>query len=95
MTTPATSTTPAPVTTTSSSSGSLSSLDAVIIAIVVALLLGGVCFYIWHDARGHASRVGREDPLFGQRAHAGSKAPRKQRKLTPAERKRRRRGRAR
>lgn len=95
VTTPATSTTPAPVTTTASSSGGLSSLDAVLIAIIAAALLGGVCFWIWYDARGHASRIGREDPLFGQRAHAGSKAPHKQRKLTPAERKRRRRGRAR
>jgi hypothetical protein len=33
--------------------------------------------------------------MFGQRAHSGSKTPHKARKLTPAERKRRKRGRAR
>jgi hypothetical protein len=87
----------APSTSTSSSGGGLSGNDGIIIAIVAALILGGIAFYIWNDARGHAARVGHgeEDALFGQRAHAGSKAPRKQRKLKPAERKRRKRGRAR
>jgi len=96
-TTPQIQTAVTPVSTTSSSGGGLSGLDGVIIAIVAALILGGIALWIWRDARGHASRVGHgsEDPLFGQRAHAGSKAPRKQRKLTPAERKRRKRGRAR
>jgi len=94
VTTPQT-TTVAPVTSTSSSNGGLTSTDAAIIAIIAVGLLGGVCFWIWHDSRGHAARVGHDDPLFGQRAHAGSKAPRRQRKLTPAERKRRKRGRAR
>jgi hypothetical protein len=95
-TTPAV-TTATPVTTTASSSGGLSSLDGVIIGVVVALLLGGVAFWIWYDARGHVARVGHggDDALFGQRAHAGSKTPRKARKLKPAERKRRKRGRAR
>jgi hypothetical protein len=95
-TTPAV-TTATPVTTTASSSGSLSTLDGVVIGVAVALLLGGVAFWIWYDARGTASRVGRggDDALFGQRAHAGSKAPRKPRKPKPAERKRRKRGRAR
>ena len=90
-------TTVAPVTTTATSSGGLSSLDAAIIAVVGVLTLGGVAFWIWYDARGHAARVGhgRDDALFAARAHAGSKSPRKPRKLTPAERKRRRRGRAR
>jgi hypothetical protein len=88
-------TTVAPVTTTSSSSGGLSSLDAAIIAVVAALLLGGVAFWIWYDARGHAARAGHEESMFSQRAHAGSKTPHKPRKLTPAERKRRKRGRAR
>jgi hypothetical protein len=52
---------------------------------------------IWYDARGHAARVGhgKDEALFGQRAHAGSKAPPKPRKHKPAERKRRKRGRAR
>ena len=96
-TTTPTATTATPVTTTTSSSGSLSTLDGVIIGVVVALLLGGVAFWIWYDARGHVARVGRggDEALFGQRAHAGSKAPRKPRKPKPAERKRRKRGRAR
>lgn len=87
----------APTTSTSSSGGGLSGDDGIIIAIVAALVLGGIAFYIWKDARGHAARVGHGDDeaMFGHRAHAGSKAPRKQRKLTPAERKRRKRGRAR
>lgn len=87
-----------PVTSTSSSSGGLSSLDGVIIAVVAFVLLGGIAFWIWYDSRSHAARAahaGREEALFGQRAHPGSKAPRKQRKLTAAERKRRKRGRAR
>jgi hypothetical protein len=94
-TTPAT-TTATPVTTTSSSGG-LSSLDGVVIIVVAALLLGGVAFWIWYDSRGHAARVGhgKDDAMFGQRAHAGSKTPHKPRKLKPAERKRRKRGRAR
>ena len=87
-----------PVTSTSSSSGGLSGLDGVIIAVVAFFLLGGIAFWIWYDSRSHAARAahaGREESMFGQRAHAGSKAPRKQRKLTAAERKRRKRGRAR
>jgi hypothetical protein len=96
-TTPAIQTTATPVTTTSSSGGGLSGNDGIIIAIVAALVLGSIAFYIWYDARRNAARVGHGDDegLFGQRAHAGSKAPRKPRKLTPAERKRRKRGRAR
>lgn len=97
-TTTPTTTTAAPVTTTTSSSGSLSTLDGVIIGIVVALLLGGVAFWIWYDARGNVARLShgkRDEGLFNQRAHAGSKTPRKPRKPKPAERKRRKRGRAR
>jgi hypothetical protein len=96
-TTPAV-TTATPVVSTTSSSGGLSSLDGVVIGVVVVLLLGGVAFWIWYDSRGHVARVGRgdhDDALFGQRAHAGSKTPRKPRKHKPAERKRRKRGRAR
>jgi hypothetical protein len=94
-TTPAV-TTATPVTTTSTSGG-LSSFDGIVIIVVVALLLGGVAFWIWYDARGAVARVGhgKDDAMFGQRAHAGSKTPHKQRKLTPAERKRRKRGRSR
>lgn len=96
-TTPQIQTTVTPSTTTSSSGGSLSGSDGIIIAIVAALVLGGIAFFIWRDAGRHAGRAGRDgdEALFGQRAHAGSKAPPKPRKLKPAERKRRKRGRAR
>jgi len=85
-------------TTTTSSSGGLSTGDAVIIAVVAAVLLGGIAILVRNDARKHLAQVahgGHDDPLAGQRAHAGSKAQRKPRKLTPAERRRRKRGRAR
>jgi hypothetical protein len=83
--------------TTTTSSGGLSGADALIIAIVAALLLGGIAFWVWYDSRGrvaHLRHGTQEDPMFA-RAHAGSKAPQKSRKLKPAERKRRKRGRAR
>ncbi len=81
-----------------STSGGLSGTDGIIIAVIAAMVLGGICFFIWYDARGHASSAGRgggDEALFGARAHAGSKTPQKPRKLKPAERKRRKRGRAR
>jgi hypothetical protein len=87
----------APATTTSGSGG-LSGADAVIIGIVGVGVLFGIAFFVWRDARGHAARVGHgtdSESMFGKRAHAGSKAPPKARKLTAAERKRRKRGRAR
>ncbi len=87
----------APATTTSGSGG-LSGADAFIIGIVGVAVLFGIAFFVWRDARSHAARVGHgadSDSMFGKRAHAGSKAPPKARKLTAAERKRRKRGRAR
>ncbi len=87
-----------PATTTTSSSSGLSGLDALIIAIVAVLVLGGIAFWVWYDSRRTAARVGHgahEEPTYGARAHSGSKTPYKQRKLKPAERKRRKRGRAR
>jgi hypothetical protein len=86
-----------PATTTTSSGSGLSGLDALIIAIVAALVLGGIAFWVWYDARRTASHIRHhadDDSMFA-RAHAGSKAAPKQRKLKPAERKRRKRGRAR
>ena len=67
-------------------------------ALVAVLVLGGIAFWVWYDARAQAAQVGHgggHDSIFGERAHPGSKAPRKPRKLKPAERKRRKRGRAR
>jgi hypothetical protein len=94
--TPTTTTATVPVTTTTGSNG-VSSTDAVLIAVVAVLLLGGIAFYVWRDSRGLAKSIGhhaRDDTAYAG-AHAGSKAARKSRKLKPAERKRRKRGRAR
>jgi type IV secretory pathway TrbL component len=84
-------------TSTTSSSGGLSSLDGVIIAAVAGVLLVGIAFLVRSDARRHLAEFahgGRDDAMFGHRAHPGSKAPKKPRKFKPAERKRRKRGRA-
>ena len=95
---PPVTTVPASSTSTATSSTGLSSLDGVIIAVVAGVLLVGIAFLVRSDARRHLAQVahgGHDDPFAGQRAHAGSKAARKPRKLKPAERKRRKRGRAR
>jgi hypothetical protein len=86
-----------PATSTSTSSGGLSGLDAVLIAVIALLVLAGIAFYVWRDARGAVSSIGHhasDDSMFA-RQHAGSKKPQKSRKPKPAERKRRKRGRAR
>jgi hypothetical protein len=83
-------------TSTTSSSG-LSHLDGFIIAGIAAVLLIGIGWYVRRDAHDHLAHIrhgNREDAMFAT-AHSGSKAPKKTRKLTPAERKRRKRGKAR
>jgi hypothetical protein len=84
-------------TTTGGSSSGLTGTDAVAIAIGAIIVLGGISYFIWWDARKRAPRRGHlataSAGLPGRRA--GSKAPPKQRKLSPAERRRRKRGRAR
>jgi hypothetical protein len=70
----------------------LSGSSALFIAIGAIVLLGGISFFIWRDARRRAPVRGGEG--FEIR-RSGSKPPPKQRKLSPAERKRRKRGRAR
>ena len=85
-------------TSTSSSSGGLSTLDELVIGIVAALMFVAIGYFVQRDARSHLARArhaDRDPVLYGQRAHAGSKAPRKPRKPKPAERRRRKRGRAR
>jgi hypothetical protein len=97
----ATSTTATVVTAVSSSTSSgtgLSGSGAIIIALGAVVVLSGISFYIWRDARrrapirhhGPAMTSGREDG----RELPGSKRT-KPRKLSPAERRRRKRGRAR
>lgn len=79
---------------TSSSSGGLSGGAAVGIGIGAVVVLGAIAFFIWHDARRHAPVRGgvatASDPLGGR--GRGSKAPAKPRKLSPAEKRRRKRG---
>jgi hypothetical protein len=83
--------------TNSSGSSTLSSSDAVLIVTGAVVLLAGISFFIWRDARRRApvrSGAGGGDlGLDGRRA--GSKVKPKARKLSPAERRRRKRGRAR
>jgi hypothetical protein len=79
--------------TTTSAGGGLSGGAAVGIAIGAVIVLGGISFFIWYDARKRApvrQRLAAEGVGSG-----GSKARPKPRKLSPAERKRRKRGRAR
>lgn len=84
----------APTTTSSSSGSGLSGSAAVVIAIGAIVLLGGISFFIWRDARRRAP-VRHAHATAGLGARSGSKRPVKPRKLSPAERRRRRRGRAR
>ncbi len=97
-TTAPTTTTPTVQTVTSSSSsssgGGLSGSGAIAIAAGAVIVLGGISLFIWRDARRRAPlRV--HDAGFGAGTRSGSKAPAKPRKLSPAERRRRKRGRAR
>lgn len=93
-----TTTTAAPTIATTTSAGSGSGFtgnSAIIIAIGAAIVLGGISFYIWRDARRRApARVRAAGPI-GEGRRAGSKQRAKPRKLSAAERKRRKRGRAR
>jgi hypothetical protein len=73
---------------------SLSSGSALAIVIGAVVVLGGISFYIWRDARRRAPAT-TADALGGAGHRAGSKAPPKPRKLSAAERKRRKRGKAR
>jgi hypothetical protein len=92
----ATTPTVAPTTTSSTSGGGLGGGGVVAIAIGALVLLGGISFFIWHDARRRAPvRHGMAHAGGGEFAHSGSKARAKPRKLSPAERRRRKRGRAR
>ena len=87
-------TTVAPV-TTSTGGGSLSGGSVVAIAIGALVLLAGISFFIWRDARRRAPvRHRMATATAGDGRQPGSKRT-KPRKLSPAERRRRKRGRAR
>lgn len=96
VTTTATATTPVLATTTSSagSSTGLSGSSALFIAIGALVVIGGIGYFIWHDARKHAP-VTAATSAASAAGRTGSKAPPKSRKLSAAERRRRKRGRAR
>jgi hypothetical protein len=84
-----------PSTSPNGSSGAgLSGTDAILIAGGVVIVLSGISFYIWRDARRRApARAAAVTAGVGSRG--GSKPRSKPRKLSPAERRRRKRGRAR
>jgi hypothetical protein len=86
-----------PTSTTASSGGGLGGNGTIALAAVAVVVLGGVVWFIWRDSRRHATvKPGgytAAEALGGGRS--GSKAPPKSRQLSQAERKRRRRGRAR
>jgi hypothetical protein len=94
VSTPTTPTVAAP-TTTSSGSGGLSGGAAVAIGIGALVVLGGISFFIWRDARRRAPVRHRVALGPGEGGRAGTRPKPKPRKLSPAERRRRKRGRAR
>jgi hypothetical protein len=93
-----TTTTAAPTISTGTTAGGGSGLtgnSAIIIAIGAIIVLGGISFYIWRDARRRAPVRGHAAAAIDEGRRSGSKQRAKPRKLSPAERKRRKRGRAR
>jgi hypothetical protein len=85
-----------PSTTAAPGDSGLSGGATVGIAIGAIVLLVGISFFIWRDARRRAPvkhHAAHADAGVG--ARSGSKRQPKPRKLSPAERRRRRRGRAR
>jgi hypothetical protein len=85
-------------TTTAGGGGSLSQTSVFGIVIGAVIVIGGVCLYIFRDARRRAPSRGRRADAGAGGAAAQSRVPGskrvKPRKLSPQERKRRRRGRA-
>jgi hypothetical protein len=88
-------TTPVITSTSTSGGGGLSGSDAILIAVGALVVLIGVSAFIWRDARRHAPVKQGADRLSLDSSRRTTKAAHKPRKLSPAERKRRRRGRAR
>ena len=97
--TPTTSTTVVPTvqsTTTAGSGSGFSGSSTIIIAIGALVVLGGISFFIWRDARRRApTRTRTAVAGIDEGRRQGSKQRPKSRKLSQAERKRRKRGRAR
>jgi hypothetical protein len=84
-----------PTTTSSPGDSGLSGGATAGIAIGAIVLLVGISFFIWRDARRRAPvKQHHAHAVAGVGARSGSKRPPKPRKLSPAERRRRKRGRA-
>jgi hypothetical protein len=82
--------------TTATNGGSLSGGGIATISVGAIVLLAGISFFIWRDARRRAPiRHRAAHAVAGDGARSGSKQRTKPRKLSPAERRRRKRGRAR
>lgn len=91
--------TPSGTTTTSSTSssgGGISALDAILIGVVAIALMAGIIAYMVRDARRRTSRAHQHSAAAAAHGkHAGGRVhTQKSRKLSAAERRRRRRGRA-
>jgi hypothetical protein len=86
-------------TTTGSGDSGLTGSGAILVAGGAVVILAGISYFIWRDARRHApvkaASAGSAGSGSESDARRGSKPPVKSRKLSPAERKRRKRGRAR
>ena len=95
--TTSTATSAAPLIQTSTTAGDsgLSGGTAVAIGIGALAVLAAICFFIWHDARRRAPVRARHAAADGDPRGGAKKRPVKPRKLSPAERRRRKRGRAR
>ena len=65
------------------------------IVVGAIVVLGGIAVFIWRDARRRAPVRAAEAGVGGTGRRTGSKPPPKPRKLSAAERKRRKRGKAR
>jgi hypothetical protein len=88
-------TTTAPTANTSTSGTGLTGTDGIAIGIGAVLVLGGISFFIWRDARKRAPVRQRAVTAAAGGGTGPRQRPQKTRKLSPAERKRRKRGKAR
>ncbi len=88
--------TPAPTTQTEADTGSLSVRDGLLVVVGIAALIGGIWFVIARDAkRVTAGHVRTGDSALGDgRGGSATRSARKSRRLSAAERRRRKRGRA-
>jgi len=95
-----TTTTAVPTVSTTATAGGGSAFtgnSAIVIAIGALIMLGGISLFIWRDARRRAPTRARSAALEpgAPGSRKGTKQRAKPRKLSPAERRRRKRGRAR